>query len=355
VLGALADAPPHVTAFINAYRGRILLSQGRPRRAIQLLDDAALTLRDFPSVEPSWCIAIAAEAHALLGQTQEARLAAAEARTLRRSGVPAFEVDELRALAWVDTQDGHLSAAIGQLWAAADAAAERGQLCFEIIILDDLLRLGEHRAALRAKDLSQNVDGAWSAAIAAHAIAVRSSAPAALEAAAQAFSAIGSSLVAAELWAAASLAYTHGGLPARAAAASRETGRLLVLCEGALTPVLSSARTPDPSPDVSGRSRLLPPKVPLTRRSLQSCQFRSVRSRVTCTWPSPSSELLAAVSSQTRCGDDHPFSLVLSESQKCSTPTTPVLVRATRPPEPGGGQRLVGTFAWVVDGRDLSG
>jgi DNA-binding NarL/FixJ family response regulator len=149
-------------------------------------------------------------------------------------------------LAWVDAQDGHLSAALGQLWAAADSAAVRGQLCLEIIILGDLLRLGEHRAAPRAQDLSQNVDGAWSAAIAAHAIAVRSSAPAALEAAAHAFSGIGSSLVAAELWASASLAYTNGGLRARAAAASRESGRLLVLCEGALTAVLSTARTPDP-------------------------------------------------------------------------------------------------------------
>ena len=48
-----------------------------------------------------------------------------------------------------------------QLWAAMDLAASRGQRSFEIIILDDLLRLGEHEAAGRTRELAVHVDGAW--------------------------------------------------------------------------------------------------------------------------------------------------------------------------------------------------
>jgi DNA-binding NarL/FixJ family response regulator len=231
----LPNVPPSLVAQANTNRGRRLLFQGRARSAGRLLNDAAVTLRDASRPESSWCLALAAEAHALLGHLEAARAAATEAISLRRSEFAGFEVDELRALAWVDAQDDRTSSAIDQLWAAAELAASRGQRSFEIVILEDLLRLGEKKAASRSRQLAVDIDGAWSEAIAAHAGAVLSGEAVDLEAAAEAFNAIGSCLVAAELWASASAARQRDGLPARAAEAARHSTELAEKCEGART------------------------------------------------------------------------------------------------------------------------
>jgi len=197
-------------------------------------------------MEPSWCIALAAEAHALLGQHDEARAAAAESVVLGRREIRIFDPDKLRALAWVDAQSGRASSAVDQLWVAADLAASNGQRGFEIIILGDLLRLGEHRSARRALDLAEQVDGAWSAAIGAHATAVLSGETADHESAAVAFGDMGFSLVAAELWSGVSVARQREGLPAKAAEAARRAEQLAQLCEGAQTDALSRLRPPVP-------------------------------------------------------------------------------------------------------------
>ena len=152
----------------------------------------------------------------------------------------------MRALAWTDAQVGHTSSAIDQLWAAADLAAAQGQRSFEIFILHDLLRLGEHQGVERTLQVAERVDGAWSTAIAAHAAAILTSDTVALEAAAEAFAVIGSSLVAAELWASASTARRAEGLRARANAAARRSFALAELCEGARTPALSGRVTLSP-------------------------------------------------------------------------------------------------------------
>jgi DNA-binding NarL/FixJ family response regulator len=231
----------------NAYRGRSLLFLGRISSARRQLVDAAVAIRDDPKIaEPSWCLALAAEAHALLGHHEEARSAAREAATFDRSEIRAFRPDELRALAWVDAQGGHISSAIEQLWVATNLASSQGQRSFEIIILEDLLRLGELRAAERTREVAAHIDGAWSAAVDAHAAAILSGQTADLEMAADAFGAMGSSLVAAELWSAVSAAYQREGLLARAAQAARKSAALAQLCEGARTDAMNLTRTPDP-------------------------------------------------------------------------------------------------------------
>jgi DNA-binding CsgD family transcriptional regulator/tetratricopeptide (TPR) repeat protein len=254
----LGDGAAHLSASMVAQattnRARYLLSQGRARTAGRLLNDVLLTLRENPVREPSWGLALAAEAHALLGQHNEARTAAAESVSLRRDDLVAFEVDEWRALAWVDAQDGRTTSAIAQLWAAADLAATRGQRSFELIILHDLLRLGEHRAARRAGQVAEQVDGAWSAAIAVHASALLAANTSVLESAARAFEAISSFMVAAELWAAVANNRQSEGLRAKASQATRSSVEMAARCEGARTRPLGRAADP----------------VPLTRRERET-------------------------------------------------------------------------------------
>ena len=244
---ARANLSMQVMAAAAVYRGRILLSLGKPRTAARFLNDAAATLSHFSmAIESSWCLALIAEALALLGRHEEAKAAAAEAVALRRPAIVVHQVDQMRALAWTDAQVGHTSSAIDQLWAAADLAAAQGQRSFEIFILHDLLRLGEHQGVERTLQVAERVDGAWSTAIAAHAAAILTSDTVALEAAAEAFAVIGSSLVAAELWASASTARQAEGLQARANAAARRSLALAELSEGARTPALSGTVTLTP-------------------------------------------------------------------------------------------------------------
>ena len=255
-LGTLSNVPMSIMAQSSAYRGRCLLSLGRVRTANRFLNDAAVTFRHNPGVYSSWCLGLVAEARALLGHHEEARAAAAEAVILRRPELLGYQADELRALAWVDAQDGHISSAVDQLWEAANLAASWGQRSFEIIILHDLLRLGERQVANRIRQLTEHVDGAWSAAIAAHAEAIVSNETADLETAAEAFVTIGSLLVAAELWATASAARQREGLPARAAEATRYSSELAERCDGARTESLGLAVA----------------RVPLSRRGPRDCQ-----------------------------------------------------------------------------------
>lgn len=230
----------------NAYRGRFVLALGKPRSATRFLNDALVTLRSNAIMEPSWCVALLAEAYALLGEFDQARAAVAEAIVLDRRNIRFFEPDILRALSWVDAQTGHVSSAVKQLWAAAELARSRGQLAFEIIILGDLLRFGETRAARRAVHLVDQVDGGWSSAVAAHAAAILSEETADRLSAAEAFGAMGSSLAAAELWLEISAAYERGGLPAKAGRSASRAAQLVQICEGAQTEALSFMRPKDP-------------------------------------------------------------------------------------------------------------
>ena len=162
---------PEMRSSANMYRGRFLLLEGKTASAARALKDAAVALRADPSYG-SWCLALLAEAEALLGHAAEAEAARDESLSLRGNDRLSVYVDERRALAWVDAQGGRLTDAIAELWAAADLALERGQRCFELIILDDLLRLGEPDAAPRARDVSDVVEGSLGEAVGLHAQAV---------------------------------------------------------------------------------------------------------------------------------------------------------------------------------------
>jgi hypothetical protein len=168
------------------YRGRFLFFEGKVASAVRSLKEAALALRAEPSYG-SWCLALLAEGEALLGHTAAAAAARSEALALRGNDRLSFLVDERRALAWVIALEGRLTDAIEELWVAADMALERGQRCFELIILDDLLRLGVTDAAARARDVAHSVEGSLAEAVGFHARAVASTRGKDLELAASSF------------------------------------------------------------------------------------------------------------------------------------------------------------------------
>ncbi len=248
---SLSDKLPGQRALANGYRARFLLFEGRAASAVRTLNEAALGLRTDP-IYGSWCLALLAEAEALLGHVTAAQEARSESLSLHSNVSLGLFVDERRALAWVEAQAGRLSMAIAELWAAAGVALERGQRCFELIILNDLLRLGETDAASRSQEVSRLVEGSMGDAVGLHAQAVLSERGMDFERAASLFADLNYSLMASELWAAASASYRREGLQARSTKAAKRSCELAEICEGARIRPVSQ---PDQVEPLSRRQR----------------------------------------------------------------------------------------------------
>ena len=207
--------------------GRALLLQGRPASALRQLTGAAAVLRANDSCGYLvWCLSLAAEAHGLLGHLVEAGRLTDEALMRRPSGLAVFDGTAARARAWVTAAAGERSRAIGQLITAADDQQHRGQPAYAMFALHDALRLGAKHVASRLETLAASLDGPWPAAAVIHARAPDVSDPASLEAAADAFAALGAGLVAAEAASQASRRWAASGHTARAAAAHAKAVRL---------------------------------------------------------------------------------------------------------------------------------
>jgi DNA-binding CsgD family transcriptional regulator len=247
----LSGSPPEQRALANGYQARFLLLEGKAASAVRTLKAATLGLRTVPGYG-SWYLALLAEAEALLGHATAAKEARDESLSFHSDDRLSVFVDERRALAWVDAQTGHLTEAIAELWAAADMALDRGQRSFELIILDDLLRLGEADAATRAQAASAVVDGLLGKTVGLHARAVISKRGADLELAAASFAQMSFSLTASELWAAASTAYRREGLQARSTKAAKRSHEMADLSEGAK---LKPVSLPDQVEPLSRRQR----------------------------------------------------------------------------------------------------
>ncbi len=209
--------------------GRVLLLQGRPRGALQHLTGAAAVLRtNDPNGCLVWCLSLASEAHALLGQQVEAARLAAEATARRSTGFAVFDGDAARARAWVAAVVDERSRAIAELVTAAGEQESRSQPASALFALHDALRLGAEHVAGRLETLAAALDGPWPRAVGVYARGVRTSDAASLEASADAFAALGAGLVAAEAATQASWQWAASGGVTRAAAARAKAARFSV-------------------------------------------------------------------------------------------------------------------------------
>lgn len=141
--------------------------------------------------------------------------------------------------------DGEHSRGVAALTEAAEGACARGQHGFELAALHDIVRLGDPRAVPDRIHALGGVQGGLAKARCAHAQALASGEPDALEAAGDAFASVGAELLAGEAYAhAAGQASRRGERTAARALASRADA-LAAGC-GATTPAFAFART-DPA------------------------------------------------------------------------------------------------------------
>jgi DNA-binding CsgD family transcriptional regulator len=233
--------------------GRALLSQGRLDDARAAFEEAAVLAADLDYAgHVRWGRAGALLAVAQQGDVEatlraEAALAASAPTVMRMLG---SEVP--RARAWAAVVVGDLAEARVRFRRAADEARSIGETALEVLALHDLVRLGDSELADRLVDRCAVVDGPLAAARARHAEAVVARDVGALEAAGDAFAAIGAWLFSAEAVAQAAALARRGGAASRSDALTRRVDELLTRCQRVATPALVRAAG---THDLTGRER----------------------------------------------------------------------------------------------------
>lgn len=230
--------------------GRSAQTGGRLEEAVRRFRESALVFRDVRDhAIRRWALAGLAQTSATLGRSADASMALEELDTAPRVAVHLLEAEVTRARAWLAVSRRAMGDARRLLLDAADWAAERGQHGLELIVLHDLVRLGDVRsAAARAAALAPTLQGQLNAARGAHARAAREQDGRLLDGAADAFAEIGANLFAAEAAAQAAAAHRRAGLLSSTTASERRSTDLQSRCEGASTPALAHDTEADLTP-----------------------------------------------------------------------------------------------------------
>jgi ATP/maltotriose-dependent transcriptional regulator MalT len=240
------DGDKEGQSYIAWQLARILGARGRAGAAIRYAKEAAALMRE--QVRPDilrQCLPTLIWVLTLGGQAEAADEALAEFDAVELPTSFLATPELLRARAWTAVADGALETARRLLEEAADAGDRIGDLVEESVALHDLARLGFAPAvASRLAQVAPRIEGDLAAARAAHALALANRDPSLLEAASQAFEAMGALLLAAEAAAGAAAGWREAGSTRRATEVERHAVALTARCERARTPVLAGLTTP---------------------------------------------------------------------------------------------------------------
>lgn len=239
--GGVVDAQ----AYAAWQLAKIYLAQGRVESAAHHGREAAALLRHFGRrLLLRDCLVPIATAEALRG---EPGAAAEVLRELDGLALPISHwtgADLLAARGWVAVAEGDITGARRFLDDAVALASRIGDRIGESSALHDLARLGFARdVADRLAVVAGDIDGDLAKTRSVHASALAAFDAMALEAAADAFQALGTLLLAAEAAADAAAVWQRQGDGRRATALQRRSAGLAGHCEGAITPALRGLET----------------------------------------------------------------------------------------------------------------
>lgn len=248
----LVAADSVVRVWLAVFLGRTEWLAGRPATARRWWAEAAALARSFDhtmALRP--VLGGLAACAAVLGDLDAAEASLAEHRTLPPLSPGLLSAGEERlGEAWLLAARGHLGRARSVLTAAALVARSTGHLTGEALLLTDVARLGGAKEVTdRLTALAQRCDGALAPARAQLAAALAADDPDQLLRAADACQAVGAELLAAEAATAAAAAWRRAQQARRASAAAHRAATAPARCEGARTPLLTTAQPTAPLTD----------------------------------------------------------------------------------------------------------
>ncbi|WP_163506615.1 helix-turn-helix transcriptional regulator [Fodinicola acaciae] len=236
--------------------GQVASNRGQMSKAATLLREAtaALVFEDMDRVR-RWALSDLAQALAHLGDLETARSAVAEADS---SGLHAYQWLEsgvVRAKAWIAAAESRFVDARRLAATAADIAATKQEVVFELEAAHDALRLGDLRAATRIRRIATGVEGKLAPAYTRHAIARAAGDAASLQDSATEFANLGMLLLAAEAAAEAANAYRLTGDKRAEIAVTEQARAWLTECGTVRTPALAPILGDHPLTALTARER----------------------------------------------------------------------------------------------------
>jgi DNA-binding CsgD family transcriptional regulator len=247
------DIPGLAYANLALLLGNADLVRGAVAEAVRLLHEAVAGVERHAvttGLRPATYFALA-EAHAKLGQADEANDAVAGARSCVPAGFLFMHTALSLAGGWAMAASGRLSEAAESVLEAARLARERGQPTHELACIQAAAQWGDASGAARARELAEALSLPLGNAVALHAEALLAGDGEGLLAAAAAYRGIGDRVAAADAAAQASVAFDVSQRHRRGLYGAALARELADECGGLRTPAL---RTPAGIP-LSGRQR----------------------------------------------------------------------------------------------------
>ncbi|WP_102144149.1 LuxR C-terminal-related transcriptional regulator [Mycobacterium hubeiense] len=240
---------PFEESWHSAMAGLCAMSHGALDDARRSLRDALANLgpgdsgRMLKSFGQSWLATVIAMA----GQATDARREF-DAINWWALDPEACMFDPYRSLAqaWVCAAEGAVSQAVSIMRDAAAKECDLDRPAWEVVLLQTATQFGDHSTAARLADLAGVVQGPRAPAAAAHAAALAAGDGDALLDASHRYESFGDRLAAADAAAHAVVTFQQAGLRGAALSASATAQRLAAECQGARTPALLAASTPQP-------------------------------------------------------------------------------------------------------------
>jgi ATP/maltotriose-dependent transcriptional regulator MalT len=225
--------------------GRIGLLQGRPGTAARWLREAAVLWGELVHPSARWGFGGLAHALALTSDLDGAEAALSDLDAEPPTPIRMMDVDIERGRAWFTWFRGEHARALEMLRAAGDLGVAGGQFALAAGAFHDLARLGEPAEAVEQLErVAEHVDGDLMPARVAYATGLAKGDAAGLDAACDAFEALGGWLFAAEASNQASILYDREGLLRRASGSAQRARALSQHCDGARTPALETGTEP---------------------------------------------------------------------------------------------------------------
>jgi DNA-binding CsgD family transcriptional regulator len=232
-------------AIASLHRGWAALAAGRPGVALRWLVEALGGLeRQDPAGVLRLCRALTAQAHALVGDAEAARLLLADLGP-EPAATTVFDPQVRLAEAWLAAAEGRRPDAAARALVGAAVAAEQGQEAVEALLLHDALRFGAGGDVVdRVRRISRRVDAELLQVVALEVGATAEGAGDDLDRASHRFEELGALMWAAEAAAGGAAAYEQAG-NRRAAVLSRQRAEGLArVCELSDTPALDVPAPP---------------------------------------------------------------------------------------------------------------
>lgn len=239
--GAIVDGNPDAQAFAGWHYGKSVRERGNVEAAIRYEREAAGLFHrlDRPQ-QVEFCLTYEALALALGRQPEAAAKILREIDGLGLSNTMYVASDQIEARAWTAAAFGDLTSAHRHLRAGIVLAADIGDRVGESSMLHALARLGQAReASERLPDVAAGIEGELASARVSHVRAIADADGCALEAVAGSFEEMGATLLAAEAFGDAAVAWRACDEGRRATAAKRRAHVMSERARGASTPALS--------------------------------------------------------------------------------------------------------------------